>query len=144
MTALTSDGRSSNPRWTADGRIVYVHQPPEASRAELWVMGADGSGKQPLVKAPVELFDPSAVAVGGDRVVYAAPVKDVNTGIAQVMTGEEPADLHLVRPGDEAPRRLKNRHTFKQRFTLSPDGRRLVYEANDRKTGQSELWLMKP
>jgi hypothetical protein len=144
MTALTSDGRSSSPRWTADGRIVYVHQPAEASRAELWVMGADGSGKQQLVRAPLELFDPSAVAVGGDRVVYAAPVKDVNTGIAQVMTGEEPADLHLVRPGDEAPRRLKNRHTFKQRFTLSADGRRLVYEANDRKTGQSELWLMKP
>jgi hypothetical protein len=60
------------------------------------------------------------------------------------MTGEEAADLHLVRPGDETPRRLENRHTFKQRFTLSTDGRRLVYEANDRKTGQSELWLMKP
>jgi hypothetical protein len=68
----------------------------------------------------------------------------VNVGLAQVMTGEEPADLHLVRPGDSAPRRLRNRHTFKQRFALSADGRRLVYEANDRKTGASELWLMKP
>ena len=144
VTALTSDGRSSSPRWTADGRIVYVHQPAAAARAELWVMGADGSGKEPFVKAPIEIFDPGAVAVGGDRVVYAAPIRDVNTGLAQVMTGEEPADLHIVRPGDEAPRRLKNRHTFKQRFTLSADGRRLVYEANDRKTGQSELWLMKP
>ena len=76
--------------------------------------------------------------------VYAAPVKDVNTGLAKIMTGEEAADLYLVRPGDKAARRLKNRHTFKQRFTLSTDGRRLVYEANDRKTGQSELWLMKP
>jgi hypothetical protein len=144
VTALTSDGRSSSPRWTAEGRIVYVHQPPEAARAQLWVMGADGSGKQPLVRAPIELFDPGAVAVGGGRVVYAAPVKNVDTGLAQLMTGEEAADLHLVRPGDEAPRRLENRHTFKQRFTLSTDGRRLVYEANDRKTGQSELWLMKP
>jgi hypothetical protein len=144
LAALTSDGRSSSPRWTADGRIVYVHQPPGASRAELWVMGADGSGKQPLVRAPVELFDPNAIAVGGDRVVYAAPIKDVNTGLAQLMTGEDAADLHLVRAGDEAPRRLKNRHTFKQRFTLSRDGRRLVYEASDRKTGQRELWLMKP
>jgi hypothetical protein len=96
------------------------------------------------VQAPIELFDPAAVAVGGDRVVYAAPVKDVNTGLATLMTGEEAADLHLVRPGDKTTRRLKNRHTFKQRFTLSADGRRLVYEANDRKTGQSELWLTKP
>jgi dipeptidyl aminopeptidase/acylaminoacyl peptidase len=144
VTALTSDGHSSSPRWTAEGRIVYVHQPRDVSRAELWVMGADGSGKQPLVRAPIELFDPGAIAVGGDRVVYAAPVKDVDTGLAQLMTGEAAADLHLVRPGDEAPRRLENRHTFKQRFTLSTDGRRLVYEANDRKTGQSELWLMKP
>ncbi len=144
VTALTDDGRSSNPRWTADGRIVYVHQPAGAARAELWVMEADGNGKQPLVQAPIELFDPGAVAVGGDRVVYAAPVTDVNAGMAKVMTGEEAADLHLVRSGDKAARRLKNRHTFKQRFTLSPDGRRVVYEANDRKTGASELWLMKP
>jgi hypothetical protein len=144
VTALTSDGRSSSPRWTADGRIAYVHQPEGGARAELWVMGADGSGKEPLVKAPIELFDPGAVAVGGDRVIYAAPVKNVDTGLAQLMTGEEAADLHLVRPGDDAPRRLENRHLFKQRFTLSADGRRLVYEAKDRKTGQSELWLMRP
>ena len=144
VTALTDDGRSSNPRWTADGRIVFVHQPAGAARAELWVMGADGEGKQPLVQAPVELFDPGAVAVAGDRVVYTAPVKDVDAGMAKIMTGEEAADLHVVRSGDKAARRLKNRHTFKQRFTLSPDGRRIVYEANDRKTGASELWLMKP
>jgi dipeptidyl aminopeptidase/acylaminoacyl peptidase len=144
VTALTGDGRSSSPRWTADGRIAYVHQPADAARAEIWVMGSDGGGKEPLVKAPIELFDPAAIAVGGDRVVYASPVKNVDTGLAQLMTGEAAADLHLVRPGDDAPRRLENRHLFKQRFTLSADGRRLVYEANDRKTGQSELWLMKP
>jgi Tol biopolymer transport system component len=144
VSALTQDGRSSNPRWTDDGRIVYVHQPAGAARAELWVMQADGSGKEPLVKAPVELFDAGAVAFGGDRVVYAGPVKDVNAGMAKVMTGEEAADLHVVGVKGGAPRRLKNRHTFKQRFALSPDGRRIVYEVNDRKTGQSELWLMKP
>jgi Tol biopolymer transport system component len=144
VSALTDDGHSSNARWTADGRIVYVHKPAGASQAQLWVMEANGNGKQPLLKAPVALFDPAAVAVGGDRVVYAAPVTDVNAGMARIMAGEEAADLHLVRPGDGAGRRLKNRHTFKQRFTLSPDGRRVVYEANDRKTGQSELWLMKP
>jgi Tol biopolymer transport system component len=143
LSALTEDGRSSNPRWTADGRIAYVHRPP-GGRAEIWVMEADGSGKQPLVKAPVELFDASAVGVGGDRVVYAAPVKNVNAGVAKLMTGEEAADLHVVRVGGGEPRRLENRHTFKQRFALSPDGRRIVYEANDRKTGESELWLMKP
>jgi hypothetical protein len=76
--------------------------------------------------------------------VYAGPVKDVSAGMAKLMTGEEAADLHVLRVGEEAPRRLKNRHTFKQRFALSPDGRRIVYEANDRKTRQSELWLMKP
>jgi hypothetical protein len=144
VTALTSDGRSSSPRWAADGRIVYVHQPAGASQAGLWVMGADGSGQQAFVQATVELFDPTAVAVGGDRVVYAAPIKDVDTGLAKIMTGEEAADLHVVRPGDRAPRRLKNRHTFKQRFSLSADGRRIAYEARDRETGQSEIWLMKP
>lgn len=144
LAALTSGGRSANPRWTADGRICYVHQPAGAARPEVWVMGADGGGAQPLVRAPIEIFDAGAVAVGGDRLVYAAPIKDVNVGLARVMTGEEPADLHVIRPGDEAPRRLKNRHTFKQRFTLSADGRLLVYEAADRTTSERELWLMKP
>jgi Tol biopolymer transport system component len=144
VTALTRDGRSTSPRWTSDGRIVYVHQPPGAPQAGLWTMGADGSGQQAYGQAPVELFDPAAVAVGGDKVVFAAPIKDVNTGLARVMTGEEAADLHVLRPGDKAARRLKNRHTFKQRFSLSSDGRRLVYEVRDARTGRSELWLMKP
>jgi hypothetical protein len=144
LTALTRDGRSASPRWTADGRIAYVHQPEGASRAELWLMGADGSDKQRIVETPIELFDPAAVAVGPDRrVVFASPIKNVNAGLAKVMTGEEAADLHVVKPGDKSPRRLENRHTFKQRFALSPDGRRVVYEARDGKTGQTELWLMK-
>jgi Tol biopolymer transport system component len=145
MTQLTRDGRSTSPRWTADGRLAYVHQPEGASRAELWLMGGDGSGQQRAVETAIELFDPDQVAVGPDRrVVFSSPVKNVNAGLAKVMTGDEAADLYVVRPGDTAPRRLENRHTFKQRFALSPDGRRLVYEARDGKTGQTELWLMKP
>src|SRR2546421_7005019 len=40
---LTTDGRSSRPRWSPDGRrIAYL------SGTSLWVMNADGTGKHRL------------------------------------------------------------------------------------------------
>ena len=68
--------------------------------------------------------------------------------MAQLMTGETPADLHIAEVGGTTARRLTNQHSFKQRFALSPDGKRIVYEViaetgtlTDSRT-RSELWMM--
>jgi hypothetical protein len=49
--------------------------------------------------------------------------------------------------GGGAPRRLANKHSFKHRYAVSPDGKRIAYEVlEDVKMiggeGRSEIWVM--
>jgi Tol biopolymer transport system component len=141
---LTTDGRSRAPSWSADGtRILYT------SGAELWMMDAEGGDRQPLVRSPLKVAAYSTVTLtpDGREVLFVAPVEG-NEGIAQLMTGETPADLHVAPVGGTTAKRLANQHSFKQRFDLSPDGKRIVYEViaetgtlTDSRT-RSELWMM--
>ena len=124
--ALTTDGRSGSPIWTPDGeRLLF------AGDGGLWLMNADGSGRQQAFKG--KLADPPAAELTADGryVLFVAPV-EANAGVAQLMTGETPEDLHVARVGSSSARRLANRHPFKQRFAVSPDGRRIVYEVAGR------------
>jgi Tol biopolymer transport system component len=141
---LTTDGHSRAPTWTAEGsKILYTRG------RELWMMDADGGGQQALVRSPLAVVPGSRAALtpDGRHVLFVAPV-EANEGMAQMMTGESPADLHVAEVGGSTARRLGNRHSFKQRFALSPDGKRIVYEViadtgtlTDRRT-RSELWMM--
>jgi dipeptidyl aminopeptidase/acylaminoacyl peptidase len=143
LTRLTSGGRAARAAWSADGsRILYVAAAENG--AEVWSVSPGGGTPEKAFTVPVEGWDASAVAVSDDgrRVVFASRVQ-ANEGMARLMTGESPLDLHLLEAGADAPRRLENKHLFKQRFALSPDGRRVVYEYRNDKTGKSELWLLK-
>ncbi len=140
---LTSDGRSGSPVWTPDGeRILF------AGEGGLWLMNADGSGRQQAFKG--RLTDPPAAQLTADGryVLFVAPV-EASEGVAKLMTGESPDDLHVARVGSSTARRLANRHPFKQRFAVSPDGKRIVYEVLadpgtlTRPGGRSELWMMR-
>jgi dipeptidyl aminopeptidase/acylaminoacyl peptidase len=141
---LTTDHRSGSPTWTADGTRILYH-----SGDELWVMDADGGSPQPLVRSPLRVTPYSAAALtpDGRHALFVAPV-EANEGLAQLMTGETAADLYEARVGETTARRLANRHSFKQRFALSPDGKRILYEVvadtgtlTDSRT-RSELWVM--
>jgi Tol biopolymer transport system component len=141
---LTSDGRSRAPAWTSDGtKILYT------SGSELWMMDAEGGQRQPVVSGSPKIAPYSTVALtpDGNHVLFVAAV-EANEGLAMMMTGETPADLHIARIGGSTARRLTNRHSFKQRFALSPDAKRIVYEViadtgtlTDSRT-RSELWMM--
>ena len=55
LTALTSDGRSDDPHWTRDGRIVFIRWEAgpagvaaAAGRGDVWIMDADGQNASPL------------------------------------------------------------------------------------------------
>jgi Tol biopolymer transport system component len=55
LTALTSDGRSGDPHWTRDGRIVFIRWDAgpagvaaAAGRGEVLIMEADGRNASPL------------------------------------------------------------------------------------------------
>ena len=120
---------------------------PGASGIDFWTARADGSDRQPVLTG-VAVADPGSVTLSADRqaVFFVAPVEG-DTAMAQAMTGDAPADLHVAEVGGGKPRRLANRHPFKQRFAVSPDGRQIAYEVGQdvrvlSGAGRSELWLM--
>jgi dipeptidyl aminopeptidase/acylaminoacyl peptidase len=139
---LTQGGHAGAARWTSDGRILFGQDSPAGP--QLMTMNADGSDQRPLFTRPVALSDPARAALTRDRkrVVYVAPVEVANQAVASIMSGESAADLYVSRVGDPDPRRLANRHPFKQRFALSPDGKRILYEVRNGSSSKSELWLM--
>jgi len=139
---LTQGGHAGAARWTADGRILFGQD--SASGPQLMTMRPDGSDVRPVFSKPVAIGDPTRVAMTKDlkRVVYVGPVQVANEAIASVMSGESAHDLYVSRVGDPSPKRLENKHPFKQRFALSPDGKRIVYEVRNGKSGKSELWVM--
>jgi len=143
-TLLTSGGQSAFPSWTADGRVLYATN--GAAGIEIWSMTAQGSDKRAMLRG-VKLADPKAVQVtrDGRYVFFVAPVEG-DPGLARTMTGEDPADIHIAPAGGNKASRLANQHPFKQRFTVSPDGKLVAYEVlQDIKllggAQRSEIWL---
>jgi hypothetical protein len=140
---VTNDGHSGSPVWTPDGEHILF-----ADDGGLWLMNADGSGRQRAYQGKLGHPPAPQLTADGRYVLFVAPV-EANAGVAQMMTGESPEDLHVARVGGSSAKRLENRHPFKQRFALSPDGSRIVYEVLadpgtlTRRGGRSELWLMR-
>jgi Tol biopolymer transport system component len=144
----TRDGQSAYASWTPDGaRILFATN--GASGIEMWTMNADGGDRRLVVPGRLKIADPSSVTLSRDGrdVFFIAPVPG-DPGLAKLMTGESPADLHVARAGESVAKRLSNRHPFKQRFAVSPNGKRIAYEVlQDVKlvggAQKSEIWLLK-
>jgi dipeptidyl aminopeptidase/acylaminoacyl peptidase len=146
-TQLTHDGRSSLISWTPDGRRILFATAGSTGN-EVGMINPDGSDPRKVIDASLKPIQPSSVTIthDGKYALFVSQV-DADAGIATIMTGESPADLHVVRIGSSSAKRLENQHPFKQRFALSPDGKRLVYEVlEDVRVLQGqerrELWVM--
>ena len=148
VTQITKDGQSAYASWTSDGaRVLFATN--GASGIEMWTMNADGGDRRMVVPGSVKIADPSSVTLSQDGrdVFFIAPVAG-DPSLAKLMTGESPADVHVVRAGSGEARRLANKHPFKQRFAVSPDGQRIAYEVLQGVTmtggaQKSEIWLLK-
>lgn len=139
---LTQGGRAGAARWTPDGRILFGQD--SATGPQLMTANPDGSDPKPVFSKPVKITDPASAVMTRDRkrVVFVGPVGVANEAVASLMSGESPNDLYVSRVGEPNPKRLENKHPFKQRFALSPDGKRIVYEVKNGASGKSELWMM--
>ena len=143
---LAAAGEAAYARWTDAGdRILFATN--GAAGVEFWTMREDGTDRQPVLRK-VKVYDPASVRLSpdGKEVFFVAPV-EADAGMARTMTGEEPADLHVAAVGAGSARRLSNKHSFKHRYAVSPDGKRIAYEVlEDVKmvggAGRSEIWVM--
>jgi Tol biopolymer transport system component len=139
-------GEAAYPKWTAAGdRILFAAN--GAGGVEIFTVRDDGSDRRPVL-AGVKIADPEATALSADGklVFFVSPVEG-DPGMAKLMTGEAPADLHVAPAGGGPATRLSNKHPYKHRFAVSPDGKRVAYEVlADTKmlagTAKSEIWLM--
>ena len=145
-TLVTSGGRSGFPSWTHDGRVLYATN--GAAGLELWSMTAQGGDKKVVLRG-AKLEDPALVQLtrDGRRIFFVSPVEG-DPGLAKMMTGEEPADIHYASVGDGKPTRLANQHPFKHRYSVSPNGNLVAYEVlQDIKllggAQRSEIWLVR-
>jgi Tol biopolymer transport system component len=145
-TRILAVGEAAYPKWTQAGdRILFAAN--GAAGVEIFTVRDDGSDRRSVLSG-VKIADPEATALSADGklVFFVAPV-DGDPGMAKLMTGEAPADLHVAPAGGGPATRLSNKHPFKHRFAVSPDGKRIAYEVlADTKmlagTAKSEIWLM--
>jgi Tol biopolymer transport system component len=145
---VTHDGQSAFPSWSPDGsRIVFATN--GSTGIEIWSMNADGGDRRRVLAGGLKVADPSSITLSADggSVFFISPVPG-DPGLAKMMTGESPADLYVAKVWASDATRLSNKHPFKQRFAVSPDGRRVAYEVlqNVTLTGgaaRSEIWLMR-
>jgi hypothetical protein len=137
-------GQGAFASWTPAGdRILMAAN--GAAGIDFVTVRPDGTDRQVVLQG-VKGVDPTSVRLSRDGkwVFFVAPVS-ADAAAAKAMSGEGAADLFVARVG-ETPRRLENRHSFKQRYAVSPDGARVVYEVRqDEKIlsgdSRSELWI---
>ena len=119
---LTTNGISSRPIWTPDGRrLVY------SSNDDLWWIAADGSGRaESLLVANGNRFAGS-VSPDGRAVVFQESSSD-RSGIRSLVFDSAPASRQVLpgRFGETAP-------------ALSPDGKWLAYQSDE--TGRMEVYV---
>jgi serine/threonine-protein kinase len=116
LSRFTTDGRSSDATWTADGRRLVWRVTDDQGRPTLWWQPSDGSGTpEPLYRSV-----PNAT-----RATFA------RTGeffVAQVRSDSTNSDLVLVPlTGDPTPRVLVSTRENDVEPSVSPDGRWVAY-----------------
>jgi Tol biopolymer transport system component len=145
LTKLTEGGNSASPRWTPEGdKILYTYYPPEKKHhGQIWTMDRQGSGKEPVLGESISVSDNRTVAMlpGGKGFLFEGWVKG-NPGRFSLHTLSKGSDVFYLDSGSGEPKRMENKHEFKQNFSVSHDGKSFAYQVIN-EDGQYEIWRMK-
>ena len=143
----TEVGYDGGPFWSADGKqIVYRAHHPETekeqqdylallkddlirpTKLEIWVMGADGSGKRQVTRNGKASFAPFFFP-DGKRIIFSSNLDDPR--------GRD-FELYAINADGSGLERLTFNDTFDGFPMFSPDGRKLVFASNRNAAKQGE------
>jgi len=115
-------------RWSADGQRLVVGASSDGSEGDLFVIGADGSGRRQLTATQV--FEaPAAWSPDGTKILF--------TRYATSLLG---ADVFVMNADGSSVRRLTNARGDDIAAAWSPNGKRILFTSE--RTGTSHLFLM--
>jgi len=129
LTADMAEGvESERPAWSPTGdRIVFAASNPRGG-TELWVMNADGSGKNRLTAGPNRDTEPTWY---GDRIVFTRRTP-LGTSDLYWMYVNGAAVQHLTMIGGA------------QMPAWAPDGRWIAFVVRDGETGLGDIYVVRP
>lgn len=131
MKRLTSEqGFDGEPAWSPDGtRIAYRRVSYETGRSSIWVMKADGTGKQnltPDLEGTHSLSEP-AWSADGSRILFSA---------ITAVTPTEAGIWSMAADGGDRQQHTSTATGYDQGPSMSPDGQRIAftrrYDDNER------------
>jgi len=129
FTRLTTDGKSSTPVWSADGRwVYYVSIDTPRRQTIVYRRSADGSG------------EPERVASTNLRAYLGSVLRDGTAAIGAA--NEWAGSFHIVRipfGGNEPMQRLAETQAQAYAATLSPDERWIAYSSEE--SGRREVYV---
>jgi Tol biopolymer transport system component len=145
LTRLTEGGLSASPRWEVDGdRILYTYYPPgKKNQGEIWVMNKDGSAKTRILGEGVSVSDNRTVTMlpQNEGFLFEGWTTD-SPAVISLFTLGSTSDLFWLKAPGGKPKRLENKHPYKQNFSVSPDGKDVAYQVLN-KGRKFEVWRMK-
>jgi Tol biopolymer transport system component len=109
QTFLTDDHANREPEWSCDGnQIIY------GSGAEIWIMNADGSGKQRIPTGNMVATSPSMSCTG--KLVFTS---------FSTTTGNP--TIWIMDDATSTPRQLSHDNKFDAAARISPDGTKVAF-----------------
>jgi hypothetical protein len=147
-TRLSDDGRTSEPSWTPEGdRVVFRYHAVGQNLGEVWTMAPSGGDRKRAINAAgliAEDTNDVKLLPGGKLGIFRGLLQEVDAGVGSYVVGNVVmADLFVIPNGGTETRRIANKHSFKGRFAVSPDGKRVAYEHVDKDSAITHIWWTK-
>lgn len=132
LQRLTKDPQvDTSPDWSADGREIVFEREDGRGHAELFVIGANGSGERQLTTNQVTNDSGPDWSPDGKTILF---TRFLGTN----------AEIMAVDPAGGEPRRITSSAGYDGGANWSPDGTLVAFARDAEEDGEWEVWVMRP
>lgn len=144
LRQLTDDNSSYSPLWSPEGEhIIYAHEPSDTTGLKIWSIDVISGMKKPLLESPEPYYpDKIVITSNGQYLIFPTIIKKDADTQSFYFNRTPRTDLIRIRIGKDKAERLSNKHPYKSDFDISPDGKTVVYKANDSQSDKTLLWML--